>query len=33
MVEFILASRGFSRYISFVIDNIEISGATNGKNL
>ena len=31
--EFILASRGFSHYINFVIDNIEICGVANGKNL
>jgi hypothetical protein len=31
--EFILASGGFSRYINSVIDNLEISGVANGKNL
>jgi hypothetical protein len=31
--EFILASRRFSRYITIVIDNNEMSGVGNGKNL
>ena len=31
--EFILASRRFSRYITIVIDNNEMSGVGNGKSL
>jgi hypothetical protein len=33
IAEFLLASRGFSRYIILVTDNIEMSGVANGKNL